>query len=61
MPLDPFQDILGVDHTPERLDENLAAYADILREIQKLRRLDLTEVHPAVIFEPGAPYRAVKK
>lgn len=56
-PLDPFKDILGIDHTPERLAENLASYADILREIQKLRALDLTEVHPAIVFEPTAPYR----
>ena len=50
-------DVLGVTFTPERLGENLAAFHDILREIEKLRRLDLTDVHPAVIFEPTAPYR----
>lgn len=60
-PLDPFKDILGVDHTPERLAENLASYADILREIQKLRTLDLTDVHPAVVFEPTAAYRQGEK
>ena len=50
-------DVLGVTFTHERLGENLAAFHDILREIEKLRRLDLTDVHPAVIFEPTAPYR----
>ncbi len=50
-------DLLGVPFTPERLGENLAAFHDILREIEKLRQLDLTDVHPAVIFEPTAPYR----
>jgi hypothetical protein len=50
-------DLLGVQFTPERLGENLAAFHDILREIEKLRKLDLTDVHPAVIFEPTAPYR----
>lgn len=60
-PLDPFKDILGVDHAPARLAENLASYADILREIQKLRGLDLTEVHPAIVFEPTAPYRGGTK
>jgi len=50
-------DVLGVPFTPERLGENLAAFHDILREIEKLRQLDLTDVHPAVIFEPTAPYR----
>ena len=56
-PLDPFEDILGVRTTPERLQGNLAAYRAILGEIQKLRELDLTDVHPAVIFEPTAAYR----
>jgi hypothetical protein len=56
-PLDPFKDILGVQTTPERLQENLAAYRTILAEIQKLRELDLTDIHPAVIFEPTAAYR----
>jgi putative NADH-flavin reductase len=55
--LDPFKDILGVDFAPERLERNLAAFRDILAEIQKLRQLDLTDIHPAVIFEPTAAYR----
>jgi hypothetical protein len=55
--LDLFKDILGVQTTPERLQENLAAYRTILAEIQKLRELDLTDIHPAVIFEPTAAYR----
>ena len=56
-PLDPFRDILGVALAPERLAENLESYRTVLDEIRKLRELDLTEVHPAVIFEPTAPYR----
>jgi hypothetical protein len=52
-----YLDVLGVPFTPERLGENLAAFHDILREIEKLRQLDLTDVHPALIFEPTAPYR----
>jgi len=56
-PLDPFEDILAVELAPERLAENLNSYRDILEEIRKLRSLDLTEVHPAIIFEPTAPYR----
>ena len=54
---DPFMDILGVDLARERLEHDLAAFRDILAEIQKLRTLDLTDVHPAVIFEPTAAYR----
>jgi len=55
--LDPYKEILGLALTPERLDEVLANYRDILRDIRKLRELDLTDVHPAVVFEPTAPYR----
>jgi hypothetical protein len=56
-PLDPFEDILGVNFAPERLEHNLGAFRGILAEIQKLRQLDLTDIHPAVIFEPTAAYR----
>jgi hypothetical protein len=56
-PLDPFTDILGVYTTPERLQENLETYRSILAEIRKLRELDLTDIHPTVIFEPTAAYR----
>ena len=56
-PLDPFKDILGVDLTPQRLAENLASYDAILKEIRKLRELDLTDVHPAIAFEPTSVYR----
>lgn len=51
-PLDPYRDILGLDVTPERLEQNLAAFADVLTELRKLRELDLTRMHPAVIFDP---------
>lgn len=54
---DPYRDILGVVFTPERLQANLMAFDDIRREIEKLRQLDLTDVHPAILFEPTAPYR----
>jgi putative NADH-flavin reductase len=54
---DPYKDLFGLDLPPERLQEVLAAYGDILAEIRKLRSLDLTDVHPSVVFEPTAPYR----
>jgi hypothetical protein len=54
---DPYKDLFGLDLPPERLQEVLAAYADILGEINKLRTLDLTGMHPAIVFEPTAPYR----
>jgi hypothetical protein len=55
---DPYENVLGLDLPPERLQEVLAAYRDILAEIDKLRTLDLTDTHPAILFEPTAPYRA---
>jgi len=55
--MDPYKDLLGIDLPAERLAHDLAAYRDILDHIRKLRELDLTDVHPAVVFEPTAPYR----
>jgi hypothetical protein len=55
-PLDPYRDILGIDLPSERLTENLRLYAEILRELKKLRGLDLTEVHPAIVFDPTLGY-----
>jgi hypothetical protein len=54
---DLYRDIFAVAFTPERLRENLAVFDDIRREIEKLRQIDLTDVHPAIVFEPTAPYR----
>jgi putative NADH-flavin reductase len=51
------QDLLGTSLGDERFREALAAYADVLSEIRKLRSVDLTEVHPAVIFDPTARCR----
>lgn len=50
--------LTGTTVGPERLVEVVAAYEPILSEIAKLRELDLTEVHPAIIFEPTAAYRS---
>ena len=54
---DLVRDVLGIELSAERLEENLAAFARILEEIQKLRALDLTDVHPSIVFDPTAPYR----
>ena len=51
---DLVRDVLGISLEPERIEENLAAYADILQEIAKLRTLDLSDVNPAVTFSPIA-------
>ena len=57
-PISTMQDLLGTSLSDERFQEILAAFDDVLAEIRKLRSLDLKDVHPAVIFEPTAPYRA---
>ena len=48
------RDVLGLDLDPERRTAVLAAYRDVLRELEKLRALDLTDVHPAIVFSPIA-------
>ena len=50
----------GTPLDSDRLRAVLAAYAPILEEIARLRTLDLRDVHPAVIYEPTAPYRSAK-
>ena len=55
--LDLVKELLGPGVDDARLAENLEAYRDILAEIQKLRSLDLTDVHPAVVYDPRIPYR----
>lgn len=61
-PLDPaaealLREVLGIGPDGERLGENLAAYRVILEELKKLRSLDLSDIHPAVVFDPTLPYR----
>jgi hypothetical protein len=47
---------LGVEFTAPRVAHNLATYAPILAEISKLRELDLSAVHPVVVFDPARAY-----
>lgn len=54
--LDIFRDVLGVDLDPDRLQQNLEAFSDILSEIRKLRDLNLTDTHPVVVFDPTYGY-----
>jgi hypothetical protein len=51
------QRLSGTTLGAERLREVVAAYESIFEEISRLRELDLHDVHPAVLFEPTAPYR----
>jgi uncharacterized Ntn-hydrolase superfamily protein len=43
---------MGVSFAPEQLARNLDLYGGIVREIGRLRELDLSGLHPAVIFDP---------
>jgi uncharacterized Ntn-hydrolase superfamily protein len=48
---DPFGDA--------RIAHLRAQFAPVLAEIRKLGELDLTKVHPPIIFDPSLPYRRV--
>jgi hypothetical protein len=50
--MDLWTDIIGLDLPPARREELLAAFQAIATEIAKLRSLDLTDIHPAVVFDP---------
>jgi hypothetical protein len=54
---DLVRDVFGIALPPERTAENLAAFAEVLEEIAKLRALDLSSVQPAVVFRPLSPGR----
>ena len=53
--LDLIKDILGISLPPDRIEENQQSYKDILEEIKKLRTLDLSNEHPAVVFSLFTP------
>jgi hypothetical protein len=50
--IDKLAEVLGIDLPPERRAAVLAAFLPVAEEIAKLRSLDLTDVHPAVVFSP---------
>ncbi len=50
-PLDPHI-LTGLDLPPDRLRAVALAFVDIRAEIETLRKLDLGETHPAVVFQP---------
>ena len=50
-PLDPNR-LTGLDLPKERLLEVAREFEAVRLEIEKLRQLDLEEVHPAIVFRP---------
>lgn len=57
-PIDVWLDMLGIGPEEARLAANLESFRPIVDEIRKLRTLDLTDIQPAVVFDPTLPYRA---
>lgn len=55
-PLAPQAEVLarwmGASFAPERVARNLGLYSGIVSEIERLRELDLSGLHPVVIFDP---------
>jgi hypothetical protein len=49
--------VCGTPLEPQRLRALLADCRPILDEIARLREVDLADLHPALIFDPTAPYR----
>jgi hypothetical protein len=59
--MDTLRALFGIDQPDDELRALLAAYEDIRHAIEKLRGLDLTEMHPAVVFDPLLPYRGERR
>jgi hypothetical protein len=49
---DLWKDVIGLDLDETERAALLDAYRTIAVEIAKLRSLDLTDIHPAVVFNP---------
>ncbi|WP_267427057.1 DUF1028 domain-containing protein [Methylobacterium sp. GC_Met_2] len=57
---DLLSDVIGLPpEAAERMAHLQAQFAPVLAEIRTLRALDLTQVHPAILFDPSLPYRGV--
>jgi hypothetical protein len=50
--LETLVEVLGIELEEERRAVVLAAFQPVAQEIAKLRSLDLTDMHPAVVFSP---------
>ncbi|MBV9782641.1 MAG: hypothetical protein JO264_02370 [Acidisphaera sp.] len=55
--MDRLRDILGIELPDETMRAMLLAYETMHREIRRLRTLDLTDIHPAVVYDPLLAYR----
>lgn len=60
-PLSLLAQVSGTPLAPERLQALLDDSRFILDEIARLRSVDLADLHPALIFDPTAPYRRASR
>jgi uncharacterized Ntn-hydrolase superfamily protein len=49
---------IGIEFADDRIAHNLSVYRAILAEIDKLRTLDLSDRHPAIVFDMTRVYHA---
>lgn len=56
-PINLLNDVTGTELSEECMRALLKEAAEILAAIRKLRSLDLTDVHPAVVYDPLLPWR----
>lgn len=54
--MDVLRQLSGLPFSDDRMAELLEKYQPILSEIEKFRRMDLKDTHPAVYFDPLAAY-----
>jgi hypothetical protein len=52
---DLWTDVIGLALNETERAALLESYRTIATEIAKLRSLDLTDIHPAVVFDPVGP------
>jgi hypothetical protein len=50
--IEKLAEALGIGLPPERRAAVLAGFLPVAQEIAKLRSLDLSDIHPAVVFSP---------
>jgi hypothetical protein len=50
--LDPWVEFAGLDLSEDERAALLKPWRTIAAEIAKLRSLDLTDIHPAIVFDP---------
>lgn len=50
--LDTLLNALGAQVSPDRREQIFDSFLNVAKELEKLRSLDLHDVHPAVLYKP---------